>query len=56
MTNLNPTTLTAVRGLVDAITAHPEDLRLMKVYGNLPQHLLDLVSDFEDDLTNEEVA
>ena len=52
---MNSLTLNAVRSLVDAISAHPEDLQLMKVYGNLPQHLLDLVSDYEDDLSNEEV-
>ena len=52
---MHQSTAAAVRGLVAALSAHPEDLQLMKVYGDLPQHLLDFVSDFDDDLSNEEV-
>ena len=48
---MNEPTAQAVRGLVEALQAHPEDLQMMKVYGDLPQHLLDLVSDYDDDLS-----
>ena len=52
---MNDETARAVRTLVNALMAHPKDLQMMKVYGNLPDHLLDLVSDYDDDLSNMEV-
>ena len=45
---MNELTKAAVLALVDALEAHPEDLRTLDVYGNLPQHLLDIVDDFDD--------
>lgn len=45
-------TVAAVRALVAALTAHPEDLRTMQPYGNLPQHLIDLLDDYQHDLDN----
>lgn len=46
-------TASAVSALVESLKAHPEDLRLMQVYGDLPTHLVDFISDHEDDLTQE---
>jgi len=46
-------TASAVSALVESLKAHPEDLRLMQVYGNLPAHLIDFLADHEDDLSQE---
>ena len=46
---MNELTKAAVFALVDALKAHPEDLRTLAVYGNLPQHLLDICDDFDDE-------
>jgi len=46
-------TAAAVSSLVASLRAHPDDLRLMQVYGNLPEHLIDFLADHEDDLTLE---
>ena len=52
-THMHDTTAAAVRALVEALKAHPEDLLAMRPYGNLPQHLLDFIEDHEDDLTQD---
>ena len=46
-------TAAAVSSLVASLRAHPDDLRLMQFYGNLPEHLIDFLADHEDDLTLE---
>jgi hypothetical protein len=45
---MHPDTIAAVRLLVLALEAHPEDLAEMAVYGNLPEHLADLIADYLD--------
>ena len=50
---MHDTTAAAVRALVAALQQHPEDLQAMQVYGNLPQHLIDYLEDYEDDLSRE---
>ena len=46
---MHPDTLAALRLLVLALEAHPEDLAELAVYGDLPQHLADAISDYIDD-------
>jgi hypothetical protein len=46
---MHPDTLAAVRLLVLALERHPEDLAAMAVYGAMPEHLADLISDYLDD-------
>ena len=45
-------TADAVKALVEALIAHPDDLRTLKAYGNLPAHLVELLGDYEDDVKN----
>lgn len=45
---MHPDTIAAVRLLVLALEAHPEDLAELAVYGNLPEHLADLIADYLD--------
>ena len=45
-------TADAVVALVEALKAHPDDLRTLKAYGDLPTHLVDLLEDYEHDLEN----
>ena len=45
-------TADAVRALVAALMAHPEDISLMRPYGNLPQHFIDFLEDHDDDIEN----
>lgn len=46
---MHPDTLAAVRLLVFALEAHPEDLEVLRIYGDMPEHLLDLVDDCIDE-------
>lgn len=46
---MHPDTIAAVRLLVLALERHPEDLATLAVYGDLPEHLIDLVDDYIDD-------
>lgn len=43
---MHPDTLAAVRLLVLALQAHPEDLQPLATYGGLPRHLADLAEDW----------
>ena len=52
-THMHDSTAAAVRALVEALKAHPEDLLAMRPYGDLPQHLIDFIEDHEDDLTQD---
>ena len=50
LSTMHTHTAAAVRALVAALQAHPEDLLAMQPYGALPQHLIDFLDDHEDDL------
>lgn len=41
-------TIAAVRLLVLALEAHPEDLEILQVYGSMGEHLADLLDDYID--------
>jgi hypothetical protein len=45
---MHPDTLAALRLLVLALEAHPEDLAELAVYGDMPEHLADVISDYID--------
>ena len=49
--DMHADTAAAVSALVESLKAHPEDLRSMRIYGDLPTHLIDFLADHEDDLT-----
>lgn len=42
-------TLAAVRLLALALLSHPEDLAEIAVYGDMHEHLADLIADYIDD-------
>ena len=42
-------TAAAVRLLVLALESHPEDLEILQIYGDMGEHLADLVDDYLDD-------
>ena len=46
---MHPDTLAALRLLVLALEAHPEDLAELAVYGDMPEHLADVITDFLND-------
>lgn len=46
---MHPDTIAALRLLVLALEAHPEDLAELAVYGDLPEHLADALDDYTDD-------
>ena len=43
---IHPKTLEAVESLAQAFIDHPEDLKKLKIYGDIPAHVLDILSDF----------
>jgi hypothetical protein len=43
---MHPDTIAALRLLVLALEAHPEDLDELAVYGDMPEHLADVISDY----------
>ena len=45
-------TAEAVKELLRALIAQPEDLLTLKAYGDLPSHLADALDDYEHDLEN----
>ena len=47
---MHESTAAAVSALVTALQEHPDDLQDMQAYGNLPQHLIEYLEDYEDDL------
>jgi hypothetical protein len=54
---MHPDTIAAVRLLALVLTAHPEDMRTLAIYGDLPGHLADVVADWiEADHDDEEAA
>ena len=46
---MHPDTSAALRLLVLALTAHPEDIATLNDYGNMPEHLADVISDYIDE-------
>jgi len=42
-------TYNAMLSLAQALLDNPDDAKDLMIYGNLPQHLLDAISDYEDD-------
>ena len=46
---MHPDTLAAVRLLVLALESHPDDIAELAVYGDIPEHLADVISDYDDD-------
>jgi hypothetical protein len=46
---MHPDTCAALRLLVLALTAHTEDIATLNDYGNMPEHLTDVIADFVDD-------
>jgi hypothetical protein len=43
---MHPDTLAALRLLASALAAHPDDLTALAIYGNIPEHLADLIDDY----------
>jgi hypothetical protein len=43
---MHPDTLAALRLLLLALEAHPEDLAELAVYGDMPAHLADALDDY----------
>ena len=46
---MHPDTLAALRLLVLALEAHPEDLAELAIYGDMPEHLADVITDYLDE-------
>lgn len=46
---MHPDTIAAVRLLVLALQAHPEDLETLQIYGGMGEHLADLADDYLED-------
>ena len=46
---MHPDTLAALRLLVLALESHPEDLAELAIYGDIPEHLADVITDYLDD-------
>lgn len=46
---MHPDTIAALRLLVLALEAHPEDITELMVYGDLPEHLADVIDDHIED-------
>lgn len=46
---MHPDVIAAVRLLVLALESHPEDLEILQIYGDMGEHLADLVDDYIDD-------
>ena len=46
---MHPDTLAALRLLVLALENHPEDLATLQIYGDMGEHLADLIDDYIED-------
>ncbi len=46
---MHPDTIAALRLLASALAAHPDDLRTLAVYGDMPEHLADALDDYAGD-------
>jgi len=43
---MSPETLEALQALAIAIESNPDDRQMLRIYGNLPAHLSDIIDDF----------
>lgn len=48
---MSPDTLAAIRLLVLALEANPEDIETLQDYGDMAEHLADVITDYIDDDT-----
>jgi hypothetical protein len=46
---MHPDTSAALRLLVLALETHPEDLAILQIYGDMGEHLADLIDDYIDE-------
>ena len=46
---MHPDTLAALRLLAVTLILHPEDAAALSIYGDLPDHLGDVIDDYIDD-------
>lgn len=46
---MTDTTRAAIQQLAEALVANPEDVKTLKVYGDLPSHLADALADYTDE-------
>ena len=46
---MHPDTIAALRLLVLALENHPEDLEVLQIYGDMGEHLNDLITDYIED-------
>lgn len=53
---MHPDTLAALRLLALTLTAHPEDMTVLRIYGDLPGHLIDVAADWLDPDDGEQEA
>ena len=42
-------TRAAIQQLAEALVGNPEDVRILKVYGDLPSHLADALADYSSE-------
>ena len=45
---MHPDTIAALRLLVLALETHDEDLKTLQIYGDIPEHLADVIADYID--------
>ena len=46
---MNKEAYNAMLGLAQALLNNPEDAKELMIYGDFPQHLLDAITDYEED-------
>jgi hypothetical protein len=51
---MHPDTSAALRLLVLALETHPEDLAILQIYGDMGEHLADLITDYIDEDEDDE--
>ena len=51
---MHPDTIAALRLLVLALEHHPEDLAILQSYGDMGEHLTDLIEDYIDEDEDDE--
>ncbi|WP_216903184.1 hypothetical protein [Synechococcus sp. CCY 9618] len=49
VTDMHPDTIAALRLLVLALEVHPEDLAELAIYGDMPEHLADVIDDIDSE-------
>ena len=51
---MHPDTKAAIRLLALALITHPEDAATLQIYGDMPEHLADVIGDYIDDGSDDE--